>query len=253
LAEVYDLEFGGASPRGAVDCGEYALKHVIDPGVVALARAVAVEGDGPALEHEGCELANGQVRPLARAVDGKEAKAQHAHGVQVVIAVAKQLARPLGSSVGRDRPLDRVLFTEGDLFVVAIDGRRGGEDEAAHASSPCKFEHGLRALEVCPGIPERVFDRGPNARLCGKVDDDVEGLAAKRALDLLELCAVGLDEAEGRVCECRGEVSPLLLGRIEGVEVVYADDPLAAGQEPLDEVAADEAGRAGDEGGGGGP
>ncbi|MND04032.1 hypothetical protein D3C83_241240 [compost metagenome] len=47
--------------------------------------------------------------------------------------------------------------------------------------------------------------------------------------------------------ERSGKVLALLLGRIERIEVVEADHPVAPGQESLDQVAADESGGAGDE------
>src|SRR5690606_5308555 len=78
-------------------------------------------------------------------------------------------------------------------------------------------------------------------------DDDVDALALEGALDLLELGAVRLDEAEPGMRERGGEILPLLRRGVERVEVVEADHPVPAREEPLDQVAADEPGGAGDE------
>src|SRR5690606_12430791 len=98
--------------------------------------------------------------------------------------------------------------------------------------------HGQALERGC--CPKRVGDQLDQARERGR-----PALALKGALDRIEICAIGLDQAKSRVIERTGKVLALLLGRIERIKVVDADHPIPARQEPLDEVASDEARRAG--------
>jgi hypothetical protein len=80
-AEVEDRERRSSEVCGRPD----ALDGIIDECVVALAGAVAIDGDWASLEDCGGEFADGEVRALARAVNGEEAEADALDAVQVSV------------------------------------------------------------------------------------------------------------------------------------------------------------------------
>ena len=119
-AEVDDFERGG----GVTACGHDALNDVVDVGVIASGTAIAVLVDRLAGHDVAAELRDGEVRPLAWAVDREKAQADAADAVKVRIVGAELLARQLGGGVGGNGPLDQVVFGERDFFIHAIDRRR---------------------------------------------------------------------------------------------------------------------------------
>ncbi len=119
-AEVDDFEIRG----GVTACGHDALNDVVDVGVIASGTAIAVLIDRLAGHDVAGELGDGEVRPLAWAVDGEKAQADAADAVEVRVVRAELFARQLGGGVGGNRPLDQVVFGKRDFFIHPINGRR---------------------------------------------------------------------------------------------------------------------------------
>ena len=101
--------------------------------------------------------------------------------------------------------------------------------------------------DVDLGVERRVVDARPDAGACGQVDDRVRVDLLDDPIDRLAVADVELDQAATGAPAGRGQVRALARLGIEGVEVVDDDDLGSVGQEPIDEVRADEAGAAGHE------
>lgn len=107
------------------------------------------------------------------------------------------------------------------------------------------------ADEVALEVGARVIDGVADARLSGKVHNDVEAVLSEQALDEGGVAQVAAHEGEAAVCvglSQHAEARLLDAGVVVAVEVVEADDGVVGGlQKLLYQESADEAGRAGDE------
>jgi hypothetical protein len=93
----------------------------------------------------------------------------------------------------------------------------------------------------------RVLQRVAHACLRGEVHDAVEFLAGEQRRDAVAVRHVHLREAEVRVRREPREPVGLERRVVVVVQVVQADDLVAAREQDLAHVHADESGRAGDE------
>src|SRR5574341_1410859 len=99
---------------------DHAGYYVVNPSVVPRRGSVSEHRDRATLSHQRAELPDGEVRSLARPVDRKEAKADDASPVNLLVYAAQQLRRPLRSRVGGDR-LDRgIVLCEGYARGVSV-------------------------------------------------------------------------------------------------------------------------------------
>jgi hypothetical protein len=106
-----------------------------------------------------------------------------------------------------------VLGDDGRLGV-AVDGGRGGEDEAAHARLDRRLQQGPQAFDVLLVVPERLVDRLADLLLPGGVDDAVDPVLGEGAGEQFRV-AHGADD------ERHGLGQPVLLPR---GQVVQDDD-----------------------------
>ena len=130
----------------------------------------------------------------------------------------------------------------GEAGLVAVGGGGGGVDDAADPGDASGFEEVEGSVEVGLVAGAGLLDGAGDGGEGGEVEDGVDAFAGFReGFRVAEVGGVDLDFAgDGREV-CAGA----------GVEVVEAADfVLAAVDEGLGEVGADEAGDAGDEEGG---
>ncbi len=244
-AEVDDFVLGGVQPFRPTETADDAIDDVANERVVAARRPVPVHGDRLVGEELPGKLVDRQVRPLARAVDGKEAQAVRRDVIEVVERVRQQLAGAFRGGVRRDRLAHRVGLGKGDLVVVAVDGRGGAVDERVDAQLLRHLEHRLRAAHIGLLVGHRRLDGGPYARPGREMDNRIHAPGVEGVQDGIGVADFRLDERE----PLAGEVLNALLlhgARVEGIEVVDGRDAVAVVEEAATEVPADEAGTAGD-------
>ena len=124
----------------------------------------------------------------------------------------------------------------------AVEGAAaGGEDDPGRVAGPGALEHAEGAQDVHIGVEDRPSDRHPYVGLGGQVEDDLRSTAGDH-LDQLAGADVELVEGElvGPIGPGRGQV-----GQRPARQVVDHVDGMALGQEPVDQVRADEPGTAG--------
>ena len=143
--------------------------------------------------------------------------------------------------------MDGVVLREGHLFVIAVDRRGGAKDERLDLHLPGKLQHRLRAGDVEVGAADRVVDGGAHAGLGREVNDGVDRLAVEDAAQKGGVVDVLLVEVEVRAAAEVGDALFFDGAVVVGVEVVDGGDDVALVQKAAAEVAADEAGAAGDE------
>ena len=130
------------------------------------------------------------------------------------------------------------VSTRGNVAAVAVDGRRRRGHDAPDALVAGGEQHVERALDVDGGRRQRVLHRARNGAERALVEDDLD--AADGRVHALVRAEVALDDLD--VPSELREVRPAA-----GREVVEHADVVAALEQRLDEVRADEAGAAGDE------
>ncbi len=116
-----------------------------------------------------------------------------------------------------------------------------------HAAVPAALEHVGEADEVRVDVGMRVGDGVAHAGLRGEMDDHVEALALEQCRHAGAIGEVEFGEREALERRQAREPRPLERDLVVVVDVVEADDALAAFEQPERGGRADESGRAGDE------
>ena len=250
--------------------GDDAVNRVGDVGVIARHAAIAEDGNRFAGVDERREFANGQIGPLALAIDGEQAEHRHVHAVNMMINVAERFAGELARGIGRDGGKNRVALAEWHLGVYAIDRRRRSDDNFFDAAFSSGFENVHRAFDVNALVKRRCFEAGPHARARSQVDDLVEFHAAEQFVERHAVTQIAVDKFKwfgsprgiGRAaCRCgvlgrvipRGErldiaeVPAFEFRVVEIVEVIERPDGVAVVQQPFANVRTDETRAAGDQ------
>lgn len=110
---------------------------------------------------------------LAGAIDREESQAGDGHAGEVPVGVAEQFPGPLGCRIGRDGVIDRIVFGERYLGIVAVDRGTGCEHESRAAGSLGGAEEGDGAVDIHFAIKPGILDARPNARHRGDVHDGI--------------------------------------------------------------------------------
>jgi hypothetical protein len=182
------------------------------------------------------------VRVLPRAVDVAVAQDDRRQAVEALVPAAVGLGAVLALPVGGHRPR-RAVSGVGHELRIAVDRAAGRRVEhALDAGEPRGLEHVDRAHDVDARVPGRVLDRLAHIDLRREVEDDVGPRRGEHAAHPVRVADVGLLEARA-ARERGGEVLALA-----GGQVVDDQDLVAAIEQRVDEVRADEAGAAGDQG-----
>ncbi|MNC44026.1 hypothetical protein D3C75_929190 [compost metagenome] len=133
---------------------------------------------------------------------------------------------------------------------VGAEHRAGrGEDEVGGLHRAAALEDAEEADDVGIDIGLGRFETVADPGLGGEVDDAARLVFGEQGGDALAVGQVERVMAIVRMFLQQGQTSLLQRRVVIGVEVVQADDRLAALQQPPGGVEADEAGRAGDEDG----
>jgi len=100
---------------------------------------------------------------LAWSVDGEEAKAADVEAEEVVVGVAKELSGSFRCSVRGDGFEDGVVFAEGNVRAVSVDGGGGAEDEVSDPCVAARFKQHLGSVDVDLFVEGGIFDGGADA------------------------------------------------------------------------------------------
>lgn len=161
----------------------------------------------------------------------------------MAVAVGHELIGFFGSCVQANGVVDRVCDGKGYFGVSAVHAGAAGIYEVLHAVVAAGFEHVAKADEVALDVGLRVGERVAHAGLRGQVNDALGLLSSKDGHQACCVCHVGFDEAE-----LLPGAQLLQPGFFEGgivvvVEVVQANDFVAACQQYECCVHANKAGR----------
>jgi len=158
-----------------------------------------------------------------------------------------QLVGLLAGSVQAHRVVHRVVHREGHLGVGPVHAGAAGVHQVFHPVLPASLQHVANAhqvaLQVGPGVLQRVAHPG----LRGQVDHALRPVAGKQRVQARGIGNVAFGEGKARVGAELCQPGMLQARVVVRVEVVDADDLIAALQQLLGHVHADEAGAAGDE------
>jgi len=215
-------------------------------------------------------LVRHHVGPAPGTVDREESHRREVQSVQVMIGVAQQLGGLLGCRIGGQRAVAGIGFDKRDGARVAVHGRCGGEYEIRLQVRGCRLKVGLDAThggveqgqgagQVDVVVELWVVDGGADAGHGCQVDHGVEVVIFEQPRDRGRVAHVVFDER--KTCRRRPiaglrmacvasdffQIGTLAGGVVVVVQVVQADDRVAALEQRLGDVTADEAGGAGDE------
>jgi hypothetical protein len=165
------------------------------------------------------------------------------------VGFAHQLVGLLGRGVERERMIDAILDPERQPVVAAIDRGGGSVDEVGDAAAAGEFDQIDVADQIGLDIGPRIFDRVAHPGLGAEVDDPVEAGAVQCPLERFVVREVRLDRGKGLAVVAAELGIPVALqgDAVIIVEIVDSCDLVAAAQETVGDVMADEAGGAGDE------
>jgi len=228
---------------------QVGLHGVGDVAEVAAGFAVAVDVDGIALEQRGRPFRHhggiGTLGVLPRAEDVEVAQADGGEAVAAGKHVGIQLVDVFGDGVRAERLADGV-FDLGQAGVVAIGAAAGGVGEAGDAGVARGDQHVEEAGDVGFVGGDRVFDTARNAAECGLVQDVIDALAGLPAV--AQVADVAFDESEARPLRGRDQALHFIqVALVAGGEVVQPHHFLVQLEQGFEQVAANEAGDAGDQ------
>src|SRR5579871_597807 len=263
---------GIAEPRSAAEPRRDPGDRIVDPAVFVGAEIVDAE---PALrplqrrQHRRDAIADMKVRFALRAIaedvqPGRvgEQAADKIENVTVAVALAEhadkaedQAAQAVALAVGGDQPLagqlrgavergldrKRRILGGGDGRRLAVDRAGRGEAQGLDPGLAHRLKQVERRQRVLFEVAAGVLQPVPDIGVGGHVKDDVG--AGDRRGEPLGVEQVALDQAEPGLLPRRFE-KPGIAGR----KIVVAGNRIAARQQPVDKVAGDEPGGAGDKG-----
>lgn len=252
---VVDLVHG----LGVLRCGgqQVGLHHVGNKAEVAAGFTVAIDVNRFALDQAGNPFGDdGGIGALGVLAGAEHVEVAQANGVEAVAAgkhVGIQFVDVFGDGVGAEGFANDV-FHLGQAGVVAIGAAAGGVGEAFD-TAPCigiarGHEHVQKPGDVGGVGGDGVFDAAGHTAQCGLVQHVVHTLAS--ALAVGQLADVALDEAEvGPLGGGDKGLHFIEVALVAGGKVVQAHHALIQLEQGFEQVAANEAGHAGDEPGAG--
>ena len=166
------------------------------------------------------------------------------------VGVAHQLVRPLGRGIQRNRLIHPVGLPERHLGVRAVDRRRAGIDQMPQRRQPPRrLQHHQMTHHVGLHIGIRIHQRMPHPGLRRQMHDrrpDPHDPATSRPTASLSDTSSWWNAKPACATQ---PVQPRLLQPhiIIVVQVVQADHAVAARQQRLGDMVADEPGAAGDQ------
>ena len=171
-----------------------ALDDVIDIGEVTTTVAIVVNLDGIALQQLIGKTEIGHVGTTGRTIDSEEAKPRGGDIVELGVAVGKELIALLGSGIKGDRIVNTVVGGERYLLVASIDAAGRGIDEVLNRIVTTSLKDIVEAKDVALDISIRVLDAITDTSLGCKVDNNVEVILSKEAVDKVAVGDGALNE-----------------------------------------------------------
>ena len=237
--------------RDIVADPDHAIHQVVDIGEIAHVPAVIEQLDRPASDDVPRELEQRHVGPSPRPIDREEPQARRRQPEQMTVAVRHQFVGALGRRVELQGVIGAVMLAERQPRIRAIDAAGAGIDEVRRGGMAARLEDIGKADQVALDIGMRIFQAVAHAGLRGEMDHPVErtfreaplhrGAVRKvRLVEAIRSAAVGGDPVEN------AEPRPLERRIVIVVDVVEPDHGVAALQQALRRVKADEAGMSGD-------
>ena len=261
-AQVKDLDAGLAVHP--VEGGNVTRCQVAHVDVVAHAGAVG-GGVVVAKDLNGLELTDGDLGDVGHQVvgdalgvladqarrmgtDGIEVTEQHdvPLGVGGVDVHEDLLNHPLGPTIGVGRGLLGVLFGDGRVVRIAVDGRGAREDDGLAAMVAHDVDEHQGVLDVVVVVLDGLAHRLADGLKAGEVDDAVDLMGVEDLVHGLAVEHVGLVEGEVLGSLFAHDGLDAVDGDGAGVGEVIDDDDLVAALEQLnDGVRADKTGATG--------
>ena len=163
-----------------------------------------------------------------------------------------QFVGALGGGVELQRVAGAVFFAKGHLGVGTVDAAGAGVGQVRCLRVAAGFQDVGEGDDVAFNVAVRVLDGVAHAGLGGQVDNPVEPVFAEAGFHCGAVCQVGADEGVGAAGFGGGGFQLLQPRFFQGgvvvvVDAVEADHAVAAFEQPLGGVKADEAGVTGDE------
>ena len=140
---------------------------------------------------------DGQIGPLARAVDREEPQGHDSRPEEMVVHVTEQLGLPFRRRVGRDRAAHGVILGERHVRAVPVDRGGGAKHEAPDLHLAGVLEEHLSPSHVHVLIEEGLLDRRSDSRPCREVHDAIDRIRDRLAKQVL-VPYVALDESKLR-------------------------------------------------------
>ncbi len=182
------------------------------------------------------------------AVDAERAKDDNRHIVQVAIGQRQEFRRPLCRAVRAERRAQRSILSKRNGGPSSVNRRRRRQHEPLNGMRSRRFQQRQRSQDVGLFVDQRISDAGPHAGLRSQMHNARHVVLEEQAAHRLRVAKRLLEDRDSRIPGESEDVGPLDRRIVEGVEIVQANDrPRIACQQPLDEMAADKAGSAGDE------
>src|SRR5450755_1702236 len=231
-----------ATVAHVADCSHKRVGNVTHVHIVANRGSVTKDAGWSALEQcatENRDYTGFTVGILAWTVHVRESESSGLQPVQTAVHGEVNLTANLRSCVGRqwvdcNRLVDRHLI---GLSVNRPTRRR--KDDLASPDRPGGLEDVYGAEHVEAGVFDRILDANAHVDLSGKVADRLRcGICDD--VRQLRIGHVSFNEGESAAALGVGQV-----GAAATQEVVEADDLVVVGDEAIDNVRTDEAGRAG--------
>ena len=163
------------------------------------------------------------------------------------IAVRHQLIGLLGGRVQRDRMIDIVVLRKRQPRIGAVYRARGRVNQVPDSRLSRPFEHVAEAHQISVDVRGRVDHRVTHARLRREMGNHIEVIGRKQMRHGFAVGDVHFMEREFRVAAQAGKAGFLEADVVIVVEVVYADDRVAALQQAHSKRGADKSRRAGNQ------
>ena len=243
----------GVGLGDAIHDADRAFGNVVDVSEIAPHFAVVEDLDGAAGEDGLGKQPGRHVGTAPGAVNGEIAQAGGRQAVEVAVAVRHQFVGFLGGGVEAERVVDGIMHRKGHPGVAAVHAGAAGVDEVFDAVPAAGFEDVEEADQIALRVGVRIDQRIAHAGLRREVDDALETVGGKQRREARRIGQVEFLEAESgarAVWGLRGqrvEPRPLEPRVVIVVEIVDAGDFVAAREQALRNVHADEPGGAGDE------
>mmetsp|Transcript_72400 Transcript_72400/g.154980 ORF Transcript_72400/g.154980 Transcript_72400/m.154980 type:complete len:239 (+) Transcript_72400:386-1102(+) len=231
VAQIVDFVWRRLHARAnLVQRAQAPADDVVDVGEVTLKLRAAwslKDAHGLLLHYLVRKGESGHVWAAMRTVDSEEAQTRDSDTGNVIVGVRNHLVRLLRGRIEACGTVDDILLREGYLGVQAVDGARGGVDEARNRllrlyNLQESHEPGYIRGNVGVGVLRRIAHTG----LCRKVQDVREAAHLHGLTEYSLVVQIRVNREDASLFQLESPL-PLQGGRVVGVEIVQAKNPIA--------------------------